>query len=187
MKRFAACAVVFGLVAFVSLGEAGPLVNPGFETGDFTGWTDGPPPYEPPGRLPRSVQDDVRHEGTYAALLGEVKLPELTQPGSAWIMQEVSVPTGAGQYLSFWYRFKTYDKIQDAFFQVQLRNSEGVVQLLTRGWTGAVSPTWGEVYEGHPSFNLSAYGGQTIQLWFETVQADLGQGAWAFVDDVRVE
>lgn len=39
MKRFAACAVVLWFVAFASLGQAGPLLNPGFETGDFTGWT----------------------------------------------------------------------------------------------------------------------------------------------------
>ena len=52
-KRLAVCAVVLGLLAFASLGQAGPLLNPGFETGDFTGWT-----------LPGTAESGVDVDGT---------------------------------------------------------------------------------------------------------------------------
>jgi hypothetical protein len=165
--------------------DPGNLVtNGGFETGDFTGWT-------PEGALPRTVQDSVRHEGTYAAALGEVKqAPYLTQPGSARIIQEVVVPSGAAYTLSFWYRLKTYDRDEEAFFQMQLRDGDGsfLEQIEKHGYTGIIPPTGGIDYGWKSvSRDLSAYQGQTIQLWFEMVQAKIGQGAWTFVDDVRVE
>jgi hypothetical protein len=162
------------------------ITNGGFETGDFTGWT-------LQGTLPRTVQDGVRHEGTYAAALGEVKEnPYLTQAGSALIIQEVTVPSGAGPHnLSFWYRLKTYDRDETGYFQMQLRDSDGhfLEQIVTLGYTqGIIPPTWGEDFGWrNKTRDLSAYQGQTIQLWFETVQASLGQGTWTFVDDVRVD
>jgi hypothetical protein len=160
------------------------ITNGGFEEGDFTAWT-------LEGTLPLTVQDVVRHEGTYAAALGDVKeTPYLTQPGSALIVQEVAVPSGSGSYtLSFWYRLKTYDRDETGFFRMQVRDSEGAFleQPVKLGWKGIIPPSWGEDFGWqHHTLNLSAYQGQTIQLWFETVQATLGQGTWTFVDDVRI-
>jgi hypothetical protein len=165
--------------------EPAAITNGGFETGDFTGWTHGE-------ELPRSVQGGVRHEGTYAAALGEVKeVYYHTEPGSAWIMQEVAVPPGAGPHtLSFWYRLVTYDRIGEAFFQMELRDSSGGLlrRLVKKGWTGIIPPLQGVDFGWkHKTFDLSVYQGQTVQLWFETKQAALGYGTWTFVDDVRVD
>ncbi len=161
------------------------ITNGGFETGDFTGWT-------LEGSLPHTVQDEVRHEGSYAAALGEVKTgPYLTQRGFSRIVQEVVVPSGgASGTLRFRYRLKTYDRIDTAFFRMQVRDDGGVFleQPVKLGYTGIIPPSWGEDFGWRQhSINLSAYQGQTIQLWFETVQAGLGQGTWTYVDDVRVD
>ncbi len=60
------CAIAIALVATGRLVSANLIVNPGFETGDFTGWTTTPAASE----SNFAVVPDIVHSGTYSASFG---------------------------------------------------------------------------------------------------------------------
>jgi hypothetical protein len=167
-----------------------PIVtNGGFETGDFTAWTDGG---EGPRVMPRSVVTFEPHGGTYTALLGEEIPFSEYDAGSAWMWQQVDLPTGADSItLSFWYRFFTRDRDENAAFYMLLKDTGGAVvaEVVRNGYFGISPPTYG--YDSgwiNGSFDLSAHGGETVRLWFENrLESPLGgKGIWTYVDDVQV-
>jgi hypothetical protein len=166
-----------------------PIVtNGGFETGDFTAWTDGG---EGPRVMPRSVVTFEPYEGTYTALLGEEVPTYGYQSGSAWMWQQVDLPSGADSItLSFWYRFFTNDRDVNAAFYMLLKDTGGDVldEVVRNGYFGISTPPYG--YDSgwiNGSFDLSARGGETVRLWFENrLESQGGFGIWTYVDDVQV-
>ena len=82
------------------------VTNPGFETGDFTGWQHG-------GKLAQSVSGKEPHTGSYSALLGDPSYAcEGGVPvGRAWLEQTFIMPPTGVPVLSFWYRIHTHDHL----------------------------------------------------------------------------
>jgi hypothetical protein len=78
-------------------GGGGAVVNGGFETGDFTGWT---------RSGTTSIVSSPTHSGTRAALLGS------TNPtnGDSKLSQTFTAGSGASQ-LSFWYNLNCPDEV----------------------------------------------------------------------------
>jgi Carbohydrate binding domain len=69
------------------------IVNPGFETGNFTGWTFNPGPTSGSG-----VDNSNPHSGTYAAVLDDTTGP----PPIEELSQTVATTSGTFYDVSFW-------------------------------------------------------------------------------------
>ena len=131
-------------------------------------------------------------DSDYDALLGEVVPLQHHVASGAWMWQAVDVPSGSGPItLSFWYRIFTRDRDETACFRVVLQDSSGgfLEEVLRDGYIAIIPPSqlvdlgWRQ-----GTFDLSAYRGQTIRLWFRNwIIVDGAQGTWTYVDDVRID
>jgi len=146
--------------------------NPGFESGNTT-WT-----------ATTSVIDNstsqAAHAGSWKAWLDGY--------GSAHtdsVKQNITVPSTATGAFSFWLKVVSDETTTTTAYdtlKVQVRNSSGTVL--------ATLATYSNLNKGssyaQKSFDLSAYKGQTIQLYFEGVEGS--QTATSFlIDDVSLK
>ena len=127
--------------------SSGGLFNGGFETGNFSGWG-ASGAFTP-------VIGTTAHTGTYSARLGS------TSPvnGDSTLTQAVIVPSGSPK-VTFWYQPHCTDTITYDQIQMQIRNPSGTT-LATVLNVCSNTGTWTSV-----SYDLSAYAGQTVVLWF---------------------
>jgi uncharacterized repeat protein (TIGR01451 family) len=171
------------------------LLNGDFETGEFSPWQNG-------GELNQFINSTQPHTGNYSALLGDPSYPENGIPeGSAWVDQEIVVPSTAAATLGFWYRIFTYDVMWSAkyksyydYLDVELRDSGGnTVRILRDGFTGEWQPdTLRDLGWRHHSFDLSAYKGQTVRIRFANfntggVTNDPRFNTYTYLDDITVD
>ena len=126
------------------------VVNPGFETGSLSPWTSCGSVND------AAVSSAQAHSGTYSALIGTTAKPEVD--GTAGLCQTVTVPAAAT--LTFWVYEGTTDSITYVDQEADILSTTGsqLAQLYaeaksTGGWV-------------EKSFSLSAYAGQTVQLYF---------------------
>ena len=167
-----------------------PMTNSGFESGNFTGWVTGWSKGGGAGLEPKVVTS-MRHNGTYAAVLGQENAPCETGKGGlvgqSWIYQDVEVPNTSSPQLSLYYRILTYDKINaDKYdrFEIYIGGT-----LLGRfGNTGQHGcPDIKDLNWQQFTYDLSAYRGQTIQLKLVNItHPDDWFSTWTYVDDVNV-
>jgi len=94
--KFYGIAVLTAMVSFSTAATAANIVaNPGFESGDFTGWTTNAPAY---GIGVDSYPSDV-HSGTYGVYFGS----NPSDPNTASVMnQQLTTAIGQQYTLSFW-------------------------------------------------------------------------------------
>ncbi len=129
---------------------ANSIANPGFETGSLSPWT------SCGSTSGVSISTATVHGGTYSALIGAIKKPEVN--GTAGVCQMVTVPTNAT--LTFWVYEGTNDSISYVDQEADVENTSGTV--LAQLYKEAVSSGgWVE-----KTFSLSSYAGQTVQLYF---------------------
>jgi len=136
------------------------LGNPGFENGSAT-----PAPWSATGGVIDNSSFEAPHTGSWKAWLNGY--------GSAHtdtILQTVSIPsTATGVNLSFWRHIDTAEttttKANDTM-KVQARNSSGAV-LATLATYSNLNAAAGYT---QVSFDLTAYKGQTIQIYFIGVE-----------------
>jgi hypothetical protein len=143
------------------------IVNGGFETGNFTGWTTS-------GQLETIVSPG--HSGSYAAQLGG------TSPtnGDSTMQQTVPVPA-AGGTLSLWYQPHCPDTITYDQEQVQIRNTSNNV-LATLLNTCSNTGTWTQLTQ-----DLSAWKGTTVVLWFNSHDDNYpSDPTYTLFDDINV-
>jgi hypothetical protein len=167
-----------------------PVKNGGFESGNFSNWTVGG---DTSGLRPKVVTSP-RHSGSYAAVLGQENAPcEHGQGGlvgQSWIYQDVTVPNSGSPQLTFYYRIRTYDKLNvdkydrfEVYINGTLLRRFGNTDLNHYGCSKPINDL------GWQSFtsDLSAYRGQTIRIRLVNItHPDDWYGTWTYVDDVEV-
>jgi cell division septation protein DedD len=126
------------------------VANPGFETGSLSSWTSCGSLSDP------AISTAQAHGGTYSALIGTTVKPEVN--GTAGLCQTVAVPAGAT--LTFWVYEGTTDTISYVDQEADILSTSG--QQLAQLYAEAKS-TGGWVEK---SFSMSAYAGETVQLYF---------------------
>jgi hypothetical protein len=147
------------------------VLDPGFESGGFSaGWTSC-------GTVAASVSKAQAHSGTYSALSGTIKKPEIN--GTAGVCQTIVVPAAAT--LTLWVYEGTNDTISYVDQEGDVRNSSGTV-LATLFKEATTTGGWVQ-----RTYSLSAYAGQTVQLYFG-VKANgyASDYVYQYVDDVSV-
>lgn len=147
------------------------VADPGFESGGFSaGW-------KSCGTVASSVTTAQAHSGTYSALNGTIKKPEIN--GTAGVCQTVTIPAAAT--LTFWVYEGTNDTVKYADQEADILSTSGstIANLYTEATT-----TSGWVQR---SYSLSAYAGETVQIYFG-VKANgyASDYVYQYVDDVSI-
>ena len=145
------------------------VVNGGFESSNFTGWTvssnvviNNGSVYPPSGDTPIAPFD-----GNFSALA------DPSPPAAAFLYQDLSLPTNAGTITlswadcirNFYTGFETNQQFQ---VQIQDTNNHALATVFSTQPNDPLLNDWTQ-----RSANISAFGGQTIRLAF-LIQAGLG-------------
>jgi len=121
--------------------------NGGFETGSLSSWSAS-------GAFTPLIVTTA-HSGSYSARLGSTSAVN----GNSTLTQTVTVPSGTST-LTFWYQPHCSDTITYDQIQMQVHSTSGST-LATALNACSNSGAWTQV-----SFDMSAYAGQTVVLWF---------------------
>jgi hypothetical protein len=124
----------------------------------------------------------VPHRAAIERTLDGEDLPPGATISSAY--QTVALPASGSATLRFWYRPGTADTAND--FQRVLLLEPVTYRLLTKVMvTLENAATWHKA----PAFDLAAYRGRSVVVYFETYNDSIAVGGrtWMYVDDVRVE
>jgi hypothetical protein len=125
--------------------DTAAVVNGGFETGSFGGWTTSGP---------STAIVSTAHSGGFAARLGSASPTN----GNSTMQQTVTVPVNAT--LSFWYQPHCQDTLAHDQEQMQVRTTTGATILrLLNGCSN--SGVWTQV-----SRSMAGFRGLTLVLWF---------------------
>jgi serine protease len=145
------------------------VANGGFETGTYASWTRS-------GAFLPVISATTPHTGVYDSRNGS------TSPfsGNSTITQTIAVPTGSPQ-LTFWYQPHCTDTITYDQIQAQIRNTAGST-LATVMNVCSNSGLWTKV-----TYNMTAYAGQTVVLWFNDHDDNWpGDPTYFLLDDIAV-
>jgi hypothetical protein len=148
------------------------LQNPGFETGNLSGWTAG-------GALTPVVTNTKHNTGSFSALLGATTAPQ--QNGDSWLLQSVAIPsTSVGASLNYVYWGVCNDTLANDWQEVQVQTSTGTLLAQVQK-TCVTSTGWTRMY-----FNLLPYKGQTIRIYLNAHGNGDSNLTYMYVDDVTV-
>ena len=151
------------------------VVNGGFENGSFAPWVTA-------GGAPTPTLSTAQaHSGSSSALLGTAGTFGTEPNGNSSVYQTVTIPASVSNAtLSFWYYGGTTDSIRYDWQEVQIQSASGrkLAQVMK---VASNSQAWTQV-----TYNLNAYRGQTIRLWFNVHQDGYGDLTYMYVDDVSL-
>lgn len=148
---------------------SGNLADGGFESGGYTYW-------QQCGSVNAAIGTWRPHTGKYSQKDGNVSTPEVN--GDAGLCQQITVPSGGK--ITFWlYQGTNETSTTYAYQEADLLDSSGYV--LDNLYTSAKT-TGGWVQK---TYDLSAYGGQTVWLYFGVHADGYSSGyIYQYVDDV---
>jgi uncharacterized membrane protein len=143
------------------------IVNGGFETGNFTGWT--------ATGVTAIVQ--TSHSGAFAARVGS------TSPSAnSTLAQTFTVPAAGGK-LSFWYRMSCSDKVRNDWFTVTMRDGVTGARSTVLSPVCSKMAVWTKV-----TANLSSFAGHSVTLTFVNHDdGHAGDPTYTLVDDVGLK
>jgi hypothetical protein len=162
------------------------IINGGFETGDFKGWTTG-------GDYNYSAVVSHPHEGSYAGALGRWDQgylgynPNIEPYGYEWIYQDVMVPSNATK-LSFWYDIETYDTAVWDWVDMYIKNTSGATLKTVLSAAGKPGTNYGPYWHlgwTYVETDVTAYRGQKIRIWFEQRLDGWGDQQRCYFDEVK--
>lgn len=169
--------VVVGSSVFI---DPQAIQNGGFETGNASSWTIG-------GYGDHRVTSEDRYSGSYSMLIGYKYSPNVANARD-YVYQTISLPSYATNVqLSFYYHLYTEDAKPYNWFEVYVRDSSGknlalVFEKAGVDWPGLEVYGWTRV-----TYDLSAYAGKTIQIYFAVANwYDTAYKTWCYIDDVSV-
>ena len=143
------------------------IVNGGFETGNFTGWT--------ATGVTAIVQ--TSHSGAFAARVGST-LPS----ANSTLAQTFTVPAAGGK-LSFWYRMSCSDKVKNDWFTVTMRDGVTGARSTVLSPVCSKMAVWMKV-----TANLSSFAGHSVTLTFVNHDdGHAGDPTYTLVDDVGLK
>ncbi len=148
---------------------SGSIVNGGFESG-LSGWTTG-------GVSTPVASTAQVHSGSGSALLGATGTE---QNGDSSLYQTITVPSSGTPTLSFWYWPSTTDSLTYDWQEAQVRNPSGST-LASIFKVCSNARTWTQV-----TYNLSAYKGQTVQIYFNAHGDGANDPTFMYLDDVTL-
>jgi hypothetical protein len=155
-------------------GTLSAAFNSGFENG-LSFWSSG-------GIVVPTTSTAKPHSGSSSALLGTLTGTE--PAGDSWVSQTVTVPATAT--LTFWYWSASTDGIcsgsacQYDWDEAQIRSTSGAT-LATVFKSNTNAQAWTQV-----SYDMSAYAGQTVVLWFNVHQDAGGDPTYMYLDDISL-
>jgi uncharacterized repeat protein (TIGR01451 family) len=188
---------LFGLTSWAPRAIAGDLVvNGGFESGDFgPAWVHGAihRNSEQPDKADHAVVLDLPYTGNYSALIGFKHIKQI-QVTLAYMCQDVSIPSNISHAtFGFKYRMQGYDSQEHDPFMVEIRDTAGnpLERVVTSGFPESSESfkDAGWVFDdglAPAGYDLTAYAGQTIRLYFEQANLDNWYETWAYIDDVSL-
>jgi hypothetical protein len=147
------------------------VVNPGFETGSISPWNAS-------GSPTPSVTTAQHQSGSYAAAIGTFGCCPFG--GDSTLSQSLTIPASATTAtLTLWYRPSASNTSSD-WQEAQIRSSSGTT-LAQVFKVASNSQTWTLV-----TYDLKAFRGQTIQLWFNAHNGAFFSNVGMYLDDVAV-
>jgi hypothetical protein len=174
----------------------GGIINGGFETGDFTGWTLGAS-YVGGDSGYQIISGARQHSGSFSAALGRwdtafhgIYDPTAEPDGSEWIYQDFVVPQAA-TYLKFDWFMETYDTAAYDWFDAAIQDTSGntLISIVSQGGKPGLDygPYWTTGGWIEQSVDISAYRGQKIRIYFDQRLDGFGDQTRTYIDDVRLE
>ena len=148
------------------------IQNGGFESGNLTSWN-------ATGAYLPFVTTGHAHSGKYSAELGASVAPEPVSDSALY--QTITIPsTTTSATLDYYYSARSSDVITNDWLEAQIQDTSGnkLAQLMK---TNLNTLSW-----AHVTFNLIAYKGQTIRIYFNAHQNGNGKLTYMYVDDVTV-
>jgi N-acetylmuramoyl-L-alanine amidase len=151
------------------------IVNGGFESGDFTGWSR--PSQNPPGAI---ITGSV-YSGSYAARIGAATISDAISATSySSIRQSITIPTTAVTATLSFARYRwSGDTAGDRQYLAVQRSGQPTDYLFSEG---AADTTWNMI-----AFDLKNYAGQAINLLFSVMNNGLGGSSGMALDDVQAQ
>ena len=148
------------------------IQNGGFESGNLTHWS-------ATGAYLPFVVTGHAHSGTYSAQLGASSGAEPISNSALY--QTVSIPsTAVSATLDFYYYGRSTDVLANDWWEAQIQDTSGntlaqvmKTNLSTLSWT-------------HVTYNLIAYKGKSVRIYFNDHQNGNGKLTYVYLDDVSV-
>jgi uncharacterized membrane protein len=153
----------------VTAPSTNPVVNGGFETGNFTGWTT--------SGAASSVIAGAAHSGNFGAQLGATTATN----GDSSISQTFTMPSSSPT-LTFWYNNHCPDTLQFDWATATLHDNVTNTTTTLLAKTCAASATWTQV-----TYNASANAGHSVTLTLTSHDDNFGADpTFTWYDDVVV-
>lgn len=155
----------------LSASEGTQFVNGGFETGDFTGWTTG-------GATAPSIETTAVASGTAAAQLGSPAQINLARDSN--VFETLTVPSTASN-LTLSYLLSNPSAATGNFLEIWVRDT--ATDRLNKLFSS--SSDTGGTFKAQ-SYSISAYRGNTIQIFVNMHQGGSSNAAYADIDSLSI-